>query len=148
MINTVIESVSSSLNAEFGSNYEIYREMTGQELKERSFLISCLSSGSRPFPGKRYFRENLFGIRYAPKREGREREECSAVAERLFSCLEYLTVEGRTIRGTGMKYEITEGILNFMVNYNLFVCRNGEGIPAMEEISGEISAKEQGKNQV
>lgn len=144
MVNTIIESVSSSLNTEFGSDYQIHREE--QELKERSFLISCLSSGSRPVPGKQYFRENLFCIRYVPKQQGHGREECSEVAERLFSCLEYLTLEGKRIRGTGMKYEITDGILNFMVNYNLFVCRNGETLPVMEGISGKVSAKEQGVN--
>lgn len=83
----------------------------------------------------------MFCIQYFPETEGKENKECYAVAERLFSCLEYLEVNGERTRGTRMRYEITDGILNFFVNYDMFVRRIEEPVPVMETVSSETYAK-------
>lgn len=141
MINTIIESISVSLIAEFGDRYETFREMKKQDLKEPCFFIQCLNPTNELFLGKRYFRQNQFCIQYFPETEGRKKRECYAVAERLFSCLGYLEVDGERARGTRMRYEVVDGILNFFVNYDMFVYRTGEPIPVMETVSSETSAK-------
>lgn len=52
MINSIIASISISLNAEFGDEYTTYTESVEQGLKEPCFFLSCIN----PQPG--YFLEN------------------------------------------------------------------------------------------
>lgn len=140
MINSIIESISISLNAEFGDEFTTYTESMEQGLNKPCFFLFCVNSTNRVFLGKRYLRENQFCLQYLPADEDRAKEKCNAVAERLFSCLEYITVTGDLVRGTKMKYEIVDGALNFFVNYDLFVYKV-EPVDAMEEISEKVIVK-------
>jgi hypothetical protein len=140
MINSIIESISISLNAEFGDGYTIYTESVEQGLDEPCFFLSCINPTSRVFLGKRYFRESQFCIQYFPADKGQAKEECNAVAERLFLCLEYTTVTGDLVHGTKMKYEVVDGVLDFFVNYDLFVYKVAAS-DTMEEISENVTVK-------
>lgn len=122
MINAIIEAVSVSLNKEFGDGYEIYMEEIEQGLKEPCFFIFCLNPTYNLSLGKRYFRTNPFCIQYFPAGKKKQRE-CNGVAERMYECLEYIKTAGdsKPIRGTKMKHEVVDGILNFFVNYDCFV---------------------------
>ncbi len=141
MINSIIESISISLNAEFGDKYKIYREAKRQGLKEPCFFIQCLNPTEELFFCKRYFRQNQFSIQYFPEDKMHGKQECYAVGERLFSCLEYLDVGGDLVMGTKRKYEVVDGILHFFVNYDLFVYKVAESVPVMEEVSSETHVK-------
>ena len=141
MINSIIESISISLNAEFGDKYKIHREEKRQGLKEPCFFIQCLNPTEELFFWKRYFRKNQFCIQYFPENKLHGKEECYAVGERLFSCLEYLDVGGDLVMGTKRKYEVVDGILHFFVNYDLFVYKVAEPVPFMEEVSSETHVK-------
>lgn len=132
MINTIIEAISISLNEEFGDEYEIMMEESKQDLNEPCFFISCLNPTTKLFLGTRYFRDNQFCIQYFPGTEDIN-EECNVVAERMIWCMEYIETAGDQMRGTDMKYEIVDGILNFFVNYDCFVYRAKENT-AMETI--------------
>ena len=142
MINSILEAVSIAINAEFGDDYTIYTESVEQGLNEPCFFLSCVNPASRVFLGKRYFKENKFCIQFFPSDKERAKEECNSAAERLFSCLEYINIDGDLVRGTKMKCETADGILNFFVNYNLFVYidKNIEFTP-IEGISENISVK-------
>lgn len=141
MINSIIESISITLNAEFGDKYKTHREEKRQGLKEPCFFIQCLNPTEELFFGKRYFRQNQFCIQYFPENKLHGKQECYAVAERLFSCLEYLDVGGDLVMGTKRKYEVADGILHFFVNYDLFVYKVAESVPVMEELSSETHVK-------
>lgn len=141
MINSIIESISITLNAEFGDKYKIHREEKRQGLKEPCFFIQCLNPTEELFFWKRYFRKNQFCIQYFPENKLHWKEECYAVGERLFSCLEYLDVGGDLVMGTKRKYEVVDGILHFFVNYDLFVYKVAEPVPFMEEVSSETHVK-------
>lgn len=125
MINTIIEAISIALNAEFGDDYEIHMEEIKQDLKEPCFFIQCLNPMHELFLGKRYFRRNQFCIQYFPKSEMDSDKECYEVSERLDWCLEYINVDG-LMRGTKMKNQIVDGVLNFFVNYDCFLYRREE----------------------
>ena len=92
------------------------------------------------FLGKRYFRENLICIQYFPKNKDLIKEECNDVAERLFSSLEYVGVDGDMLRGTGARCEMPDKVLNFFINYNFFVYKDSASNP-MEEISEKVDVK-------
>lgn len=140
MINSIIEGISISLNAEFGDNYTTYTESVEQDLKEPCFFVFCINPTNRVFLGKRYFKTNQMCIQYFPADKDRKKEECNAVSERLFDCLEYITVSGDLVRGTKMNAEMVDGVLNFFVNYDFFVYKKEDTVP-MEELSESVSVK-------
>lgn len=139
-VNLITNAISIALKGEFGTGYKVRNENVKQDLKEPCFFISCISPTHELFLGKRYFRENQFCIQFFPVSKQRAREECHAVAERMEFCLEWITVTGDLVRGSKMKYEIVDDILNFFVNYNMFVYRKVDSVP-MEEISENIAVK-------
>ena len=140
MINSIIEAVGAALNGEFGDNYTIYAEPVRQGLKEPCFFILCISSSDQLFFGKKYLLKNQFCIQYFPANKDNVRAECIEVCGRLYSCLEYITAGGDLTMGTKMHAEISDGILNFFVNYDMFVYKKTEA-DAMEELHEKIDAK-------
>ena len=141
MINSIIESISISLNAEFGDKYKTHREAKKQGLKEPCFFIQCLNPTEELFFWKRYFRQNQFCIQYFPEDKLHGNQECYAIGERLFSCLEYLDVGGELVMGTKRKYKVVDSILHFFVNYDLFVYKVAESVLVMEEVSSKSHVK-------
>lgn len=140
MINSIIESISISLYTEFGDDYTIYTESIEQGLQEPCFFVFCINPTNQLFLGKRYFRENGFCLQYFPKDENQAKQEENAVAERLYSCLEYISVSGKLLRGTKMKYQIVDGVLNFFVNYDFFVYKTVD-LNIMEKLSKDVTVK-------
>lgn len=128
MINKIIDGISGAINTEFGNAYDIYTESIKQGLQEPCFSILCLNPTNDQFLGKRYFRQNQFAIQYFPSTDEKN-AECNGVRERLFACLEVITVDGDLTRGVKMKGEVIDGVLNFFLNYDLFVYQvNNEDI--------------------
>ena len=144
MINSIIEAISISLNEEFGDGYETHMEEIKQGLKEPCFFITCLNPTTELFLGKRYFRTNQFCIQYFPETNEKQRE-CNGVAERMWQCLEYITIYGedKPIMGTKMKYEVVNGVLNFFVNYDCFITKIEQQTP-MESLQASTNVKEGG----
>ena len=71
----------------------------------------------------RYFRDGKFTV-YLFMSENGEITNSRALhdlAEKLFWALEYIDVNGSKIRGTDMKYEFVDDVLEFTVNYNHFI---------------------------
>ena len=84
-------------------------------------------------------------IQYIPTNTSVEKEECNAVVERLFNCLEYITVEDDPVRGSKMNSEIVDGILNFLINYDLFIMKLKNEEVAMNEILKNVAVKGKGE---
>ncbi len=144
MIHSIIEAISISLNEEFGDRYETHMEEMKQDLKEPCFFIFSVNPTRKIFFGKRYFRINPFCIQYFPETDEKQRE-CADVAERMYNCLEYITILGddKPMMGTRMKHEVVDGVLNFFVNYDCFV-RKAERQTPMENLQASTSVKEGG----
>lgn len=142
MINSIIEAISVALNGEFGDSYEIHMEEIEQGLEEPCFFIFCLNPTNDQFLGNRYFRTNLFCIQYFPATEEKQRE-CNHVADRLYECLEYITMDGdnKPIRGTKRNCEVVDGILHFFVNYDFFTYKTEEQT-IMDEMQSTTKVKE------
>ena len=133
MINKIIDGISISLNAEFGDNYKIYTESIEQGLKEPCFSIICVNPTNELFRGKKYFRKNLFCIQYFPSRKDEKYAECMDALERMFDCLEIIKIGEDLQRGTSMHGEVVDEVLNFFVNYDMFVYKV-ENTDAMETL--------------
>lgn len=145
MINKIIDSISISIHSEFGDDYEIYTESIEQGLEEPCFSIFCLNPTNDLFRNNKYFRINQFGVQYFPSSQ-ESKKECNSVLERLYGCLELITikenksVESKT-RGSRMNGEIVDGVLNFFVNYDMFVYRVEEPGDNMEDLDVKTDVK-------
>lgn len=124
-IKELIDAIAEALFQEFGINYEIYTEKVEQGLTEPCFLIRCLNPTKNRHLGLRYKRTNQFSVQYIPS-TAKAHDECISVLERLFECLEDVILSGMPIHGTDLNGEITDGILNFTVNYDGFVLKEIE----------------------
>lgn len=134
MQQEIIKGISKALSAEFGSTYTVYAEKVKQGAQKPCFFIKCESTAEIPFPMGRYFRENVFSVSYYPKSEQDEKRDCVRTAERLFGCLEYITVSGDATRGSKMSCQIEDGVLKFTLHYDMFVYKPKEKIPKMGEL--------------
>lgn len=119
MVTEVISAVSNSLYDEFGSTYKIYADNVEQNLTRPSFFLNVI----RPALDEKLMGRSKASVpmvvQYFPSTL-KARSECHAVADRLFSCLKYITYDGVTYRGTSLKYDVNDDKLNFYVTYNFF----------------------------
>ena len=145
MINEIISGVCEAISREFGKDYAVYTENTVQGAKKPCFFITCKNpkSGSvkdryftnKQLLGNRYLRSAGLCVEFFPANSvSDKRGECSEVLDRLFICLEYINSGKEKIRGNGMQGEFSEDMLNFFVNYDLFVYTEDE-----KEMMGELS---------
>jgi hypothetical protein len=121
-VQNLIDAIAEALFQEFGSKYEIYTEKVEQGLTEPCFMIRCVNPTKNVHLGVRYKRTNQFVIQYIPS-TSEAYAECMSVLERLFECLEDVTLHGKPVHGTELNGEVIDGILNFKVNYDGFVLK-------------------------
>lgn len=141
MINKIIDGICEKLNESFGDGYEVYTELKNQGLKEPCFSVMCVNPINSQVLGNRYFRNNLFSILYFPASK-EPRNECNAVLESLYLALETVTIKETNpdgtvkqslVGGTNMRGELVDDVLNFLVNFNMFVYKV-EDAGVMEEV--------------
>ncbi len=121
MINRIINAILLALYNEFGDAYTLYTEDVDQNMAAPAFYVKCVSPEHRTVVGRTYKEDNLFVISYFPK-NGDYRDEINDVLHRLYFALELVPdINDSKIRGTSMRGEIVDGVLHFMVNYNVFV---------------------------
>lgn len=137
MINPTITGISNALYKVFG--YENFKNEILQDLTPPCFYISCMEQGTKKYIGTRYLRKNHFVIQYFPHTDDRK-GECYDVGEKMFECLEVIHVDGFLLRGTGMKFEVVDGVLHFFVDYNAFGYKP-EQKETMERMRSGIRAK-------
>ncbi len=142
MINTIMEAIAVALQAEYGDGYEVFRETKRENIEKPCFLLQCMNSIKKPYLRKGHFRQNQFCIQFFPVPGEQEKADCYATAERLFTSLESVIVDGHPVMGTSMKYEMTNGILHFFVNYDMLVYERDAVEPAMEGISSKTNVKD------
>ena len=136
MINAIIKAIAKALDEQFNAEadaYEIYDEEIKQDLQEPAFFIQSLNPSTDLFLGKRYLHRSHILIQYFPKSETDYQAECNDMGEQLIWIVEWITCEGddRPIRGSKMHYEVVDEVLNFFVNYDMFVYKV-ESTDAME----------------
>lgn len=140
MLNEIIIAVSMKLNATFGNKYKAYENDVKQGLKPPCFFIGVLKPELSPLVGRRYLSINPLDVRFIPADKERNSEMFSIAAE-LLEALEYITLpDGDVLRGTGMNYEIVDGVLHFFVNYNLTLIKSAEEVN-METLTVDMGTK-------
>ena len=120
MLNEILDGISEKLKSAFGGAYKIYAVSVKQGSETPYFFIQLITADSKRMLGERFLMENLFCIQHFPEPSA---AGCQKMRHDLFFVLEYITVDGNLLRGTKMRSEFVDGILNFYVNYNMFVKR-------------------------
>ena len=144
MIEEIIAGISSKIYETFGEGYDIYSDRVAQNLNEPCFIISPLTHTQQSKLSnsvyKRYYRKYPFCIFFYPKRNGNQYSENQLIAEKLYECLEYIQTDVGLLRGSNMRYSIEDKeVLNFVVNYNLFVRKDGtEELPKIENVEHNV----------
>lgn len=138
MLNKIITGISQALDTEFNSEenqeYTIYTEDVEQGLDEPCFFIFSLKPSNKQLVGNRYERKYPFDIHYFPKDEENYNNEINEVTERLFTALEYISIDSGLIRGTNMNAETVDNVLHFFINFNMIVRKEISKDPYMEEL--------------
>lgn len=143
----LMSAVTDRLETLFGGEYPVWTGTGVQtaagspqtEAGQTGFCVQLLEASETPGLGQRYFRATSLCIRFLPGSAGQEASKQAEMLETLMNGMEYVETAGGSLRGTGRNAAIKDGILNFYVNYNMFVAKP----LAKEETMGEFSVKEE-----
>lgn len=139
MLNDILTGVNAKLKELFGEDTVIYTDAVEQGLKEPCFFVGFLEPSEKTVIGRRYFRNTGMYIQYLPGSPAQINRELYQVSDILMDGMETITLRnGDILRGTGVSSKVSEGVLNFFVNYNLFVIKPAEESPDMEAIEAEV----------
>lgn len=133
-VKNVIGGVSAALAAEF-EGFEVYPDEVPQGLAPPCFTVTCSPSVERVI-GRRFRRDFDICIHFFPSAD-EIYGECADAEERLFSALQYITVDGDLLRGENMSRKISDGILSFNVRFGAFVI-DSEKAEVMGELREEL----------
>ena len=141
MVDEIITGIALALKEKFGTGYKVHRERERQNLEDHAFFVSCYNQTHSRVVGRRFFRQFHVVIHYFPADKLDEDAECSAVAEGLYDCLEWISISGDLQMANNMRHEMVDGVLNFFVDYTHFVCRDKDDTP-METLTLNQEVKE------
>ena len=120
---TILDGITRTLRSEF-SDSRVFDDEVRQGLLPGAFNVILVNASQQQIVGERYRRIPFFDILYYP-RNGRE--DCLDVADRLSLLLNLIHLpDGDLIRGTGLDFEIIDGVLHFRVRYAHNVLRTTE----------------------
>lgn len=133
----IIDGITLALRTAY-PDYQIESDTIEQGLTPPAFLVLLVDVEQVQQVGERWRRLPRFDILYFP---AKGRKECYAVADNLCTVLELITLPGGDLlRGTEISYEVTDGVLHFMISYNHFVYR-----PTEETYMGDLTIKQGGQ---
>lgn len=133
----IIDGITLALRKAY-PNYKIESDTIEQGLRPPAFLVVLVSAEQVKQVGERWKRFPRFDILYFPQKG---RKECCDVADTLCAVLELITLPGGDrLRGTEISFEITDGVLHFLISYNHFAMR-----PIEEVYMGELDIEQGGQ---
>ncbi len=139
MLNDILNGVNARLKELFGADTVIYTDAVEQGLKEPCFFVGFLEPSEKQVIGRRYFRDTGMYIQYLPGNPEQINRELYRVSDILMDGMETITLKnGDILRGTRLSSRVSDDVLNFFVNYNLFVIKPADQIPDMGEIEAQV----------
>lgn len=115
--NIILDGITLALRKAFPESH-IKSDTVKQGLRPPAFIVLLINAEVLDYPAQRQKRLPLFDVLYFPKAG---REECYRVADTLCEELKLIDLPGGDkLRGTDMSFEVTAGVLHFLVSYNHF----------------------------
>ncbi|WMM24049.1 hypothetical protein RBU61_14110 [Tissierella sp. MB52-C2] len=142
-IDEVRKAISRKINTfRDKETTKIYSESIEQNFHEPCFYIRELRSNQNKELGNRYKRGHFYNIHYFPNPDNEKKnEEMREMAEVLYDQMEYIEVADRPLMGLEMNHKIVDGVLHFFVKYPMFIYKEIEFIPKMENLEYEGGVK-------
>lgn len=142
MIDEIRKAISRKINSfRDKETTKIYSESIEQGFQEPCFYIKEVNSSHNKELNNRYKRDHLYDVHYFPNpNSSTKNADMRAMADVLYEQMEYIEVEGRPLMGLDMNHRIVDGVLHFFVRYPMFVKKEAEPVPLMEnlEIKGGL----------
>ena len=132
MVNKIIDAICIALSNEFGTEYKIYTDNVEQGFLNPCFYVSSINSSRNHFISKKYKSKNTFEILYFPSDTNEISSEIFDITERLYECLEYINESGDLIKGKNMDSRTVDNVLNFTIDYDLFLIKKQNSDNDME----------------
>lgn len=121
----IIDGITLALRTAY-PDYQIESDTIEQGLTPPAFLVLLVDVEQVRQVGERWRRLPRFDILYFP---AKGRKECYAVADNLCTVLELITLPGGDLlRGTDISFQVTDGVLHFLVSYNHFTYKTAEEV--------------------
>jgi len=114
-------------------------EELSQTLTSPSFNMKMLELSHVQELGRRYLRTYPVLINYFDP--AADTDELFRIAEELTMMLQLVLVKDRPIRGTGMRFDIVDGILQFHAEYKLHVWAVRTSDPVMQALDTQEAIK-------
>ena len=140
MLNDILHAVTVRLDETFNHTdnaVAIYTDSVKQGLTKPCFFVSFIRTSMKQVIGRRYYSSNPLSVQYIPVEE-EETEHLYEIAETLTEELEWIQLKnGDLLHGTSMERYVEDGVLTFLVDYNLYMYRKGTAEDMMEELEIE-----------
>ena len=144
MLNEILQGAAGAIRAAFGEA-EIYRDEVRQGLSPPCFFLGVLKPGFTPLLGRRSLYRCPLDIQYFPETP-EDLGALYAAAETLAGALEFIVLpDGSIAHGTGMDFEVEDGVLHFFVTYSATLLRPADPAPMMETLETHITLKQSDK---
>ena len=139
MGNDIVDGIAVRLGQLF-PDIEVHRDEIAQGFDAPCFFIKSLRTVHTAKLDNRYFRRYSFDVHYFPQHAGAS-ANVQAVAGTLLMGLEYILVGDNLVRVARTEYEVHDGVLHFMVDYDLFVLRERVKTPYMMTLTQRQKSK-------
>lgn len=138
MILSILAGISQKLRQDF-PGMRVYRDDVEQGLEPPCFLVQLLEPSRAQMVGQWWRQEQLFCVQFFPKTG--KNTELYEVGGALFATLETVPLPDGGLHGTGLRFEVADGVLHFFVSYTAFL-RRRERQEHMETLHLQENVKE------
>lgn len=128
----ILKSVGGGLHRL--GDFRVYIETLPQGFKAPCFFLREVKHTSVRTVGERFRQRAEIEIVYYPKDKANAREECYAVSNALFECLEFVQTDEGLIHGVDKRSEVKDGVLKFYASFDFFTV-NKKNVDKMEKLA-------------
>jgi len=137
-INDVRHAVNTALSVAF-PDIPVVSEDVQQDPDPPIFQVQLQELAQTQQLGRRFRRDYPFVVRYFPF-EGNA-DDLYAIAEQLMATLQQIEIANRPAPGTGMRFEIVDGVLRFYVVYSMMMGWPRPDDPLMQTLTQDGGIK-------
>jgi hypothetical protein len=144
-LNDVKNSVVEAITGFKSDDTLIYEEKVEQGFTYPCFFIEMTNFSQEQQLGHRYRRTHTFKVSYFAKEENGKIEDRINTVEDLYEHLSYISIGDTLLRGTHLKHEMKERVLQFSVDYIFDVFKTRAQEMPMENfyMEGDVKSEEE-----
>ena len=139
MVTSVVNAVTKQLGTTFGTTYRYYVEDIEQGVEKPCFHVAPRITLQRSKSPVLYDRTVPIVVHYFSGSSNNLRNDCYSLGEQVVECLEYLPLNGMTLRGEDISWQMVDDVLQVFITYRFTTTRETEKLDSMESILRRIA---------